>query len=309
MAKNKLIDKLIKASTTKRAATLNNSELLNKKSVIRTPVPALNVAYSGDVDGGLSSGFTMIAGPSKHFKSLLLLLSMKAYLDADPEAIAIFYDSEFGSSLKYFESVGINPADERVIHSPVTDVEELRHDIASTLKSIERGEKVFIAIDSIGNLASRKEVEDAEAGKNVADMTRAKQLKSLFRIITPHLTIKDIPLVAVNHTYKTLELYSKDVVGGGCVVSGTKIKMSDNTLKEIQDIKVGDEVITDDSTAQIVTHVWAPETLVEGNPQTYEVEFEDGYKVVCSEDHRFMLEDGSWKCVTELTNEDVLSVV
>jgi len=73
----------------------------------------------------------------------------------------------------------------------------------------------MIIIDSIGNLASKKEVEDAIEGKSVADMTRAKQLKSLFRMITPHLSLKDIPMVVINHTYKTMELYAKDVVGGG----------------------------------------------------------------------------------------------
>ena len=52
-------------------------------------------------------------------------------------------------------------------------------------------------------------------GKSVADMSRAKQLKSLFRIVTPHLNLKDIPLVCVNHTYKEIGLYPKDVVSGG----------------------------------------------------------------------------------------------
>ena len=74
---------------------------------------------------------------------------------------------------------------------------------------------VLIIIDSIGNLASKKEVEDALNEKSVADMSRAKQLKSLFRMITPHLTLKDIPLVAVNHTYKEIGMFPKDVVGGG----------------------------------------------------------------------------------------------
>jgi hypothetical protein len=73
----------------------------------------------------------------------------------------------------------------------------------------------MIVIDSIGNLASKKEVEDALDGKSVVDMTRAKGIKSLFRMVTPHLNLKDIPMVTINHTYKTLELYSKDVVGGG----------------------------------------------------------------------------------------------
>lgn len=82
-------------------------------------------------------------------------------------------------------------------------------------EGIKRGDNVIILVDSIGNLASKKEVEDAMEGKSVGDMSRAKQIKSLFRMVTPHLTMKNIPMVVVNHTYKTLELYSKDVVGGG----------------------------------------------------------------------------------------------
>jgi hypothetical protein len=83
------------------------------------------------------------------------------------------------------------------------------------INQIERGEHVIILVDSIGNLASKKEVEDAMDGKSVADMSRAKQMKSLFRMVTPHLTMKDIPLVVVNHTYKEIGLYPKDIVGGG----------------------------------------------------------------------------------------------
>jgi hypothetical protein len=85
----------------------------------------------------------------------------------------------------------------------------------SQINNIERGEHVIIIVDSIGNLASRKEVEDALDGKSVADMTRAKQLKSLFRMSTPHLTIKDIPMVVVNHTYKEIGMFPKDIVSGG----------------------------------------------------------------------------------------------
>jgi hypothetical protein len=91
----------------------------------------------------------------------------------------------------------------------------LKHDISVQIKNIERGDKAIIVIDSVGNLASLKEVTDAEDGKNSADMTRAKQLKSLFRIITPHLTLKDIPVIAISHTYQTLEMFSKSVVSGG----------------------------------------------------------------------------------------------
>ena len=83
------------------------------------------------------------------------------------------------------------------------------------LEEVQRGDRVFVFIDSIGNLASKKELDDALDGKSAADMTRAKSLKSLWRILTPMLTTKDIPCVAVNHTYETLEMFSRSVMGGG----------------------------------------------------------------------------------------------
>jgi RecA/RadA recombinase len=137
----------------------------------------------------------------------------KAYQDKYQDGVVLFYDSEFGTPQNYFTSFGIDM--ERVIHTPVTDVEQLKFDIMNQLSNIERGERVMIVIDSIGNLASKKEVEDALEQKSVGDMTRAKQIKSLFRMVTPHLTLKDIPMVVVNHTYKEIGLYPKDIVGGG----------------------------------------------------------------------------------------------
>ena len=58
-------------------------------------------------------------------------------------------------------------------------------------------------------------MEDALNEKSVADMSRAKALKGLFRMVTPYLTMKNIPMLAVNHTYKEIGLFPKDVVGGG----------------------------------------------------------------------------------------------
>jgi RecA/RadA recombinase len=83
------------------------------------------------------------------------------------------------------------------------------------LQNVNRGDHLIIIIDSIGNLASKKEVEDALDQKAVADMSRAKQIKSLFRMVTPHLTMKDIPMIVVNHTYKEIGMFPKDIIGGG----------------------------------------------------------------------------------------------
>ena len=125
----------------------------------------------------------------------------------------LFYDSEFGAPQGYFDSFGIDT--DRIVHTPITDIEQLKHDVMSQLNGIERGDHVIVVVDSVGNLASKKEVEDALDGKSVADMTRAKQMKSLFRMITPHLTIKDIPAIVVNHTYKEIGMFPKDIVSGG----------------------------------------------------------------------------------------------
>jgi hypothetical protein len=127
--------------------------------------------------------------------------------------------------------------------------------------------------------------------KSVADMTRAKALKGLFRMITPFLTLKDIPLLAVNHTYMEQTMFPKAVVSGGCVVKGTQIQTPDG-LKAIEDFNVGEKVITLDGEKE-VTHVWNPDTLEEGNPECYEIIFEDGHKVTCSDKHKFLI-DGEW---------------
>lgn len=208
-----ILDKLKKNSTIKDTDFLSSSKFFTKKDMVATSIPVINVALSGRLDGGLTPGLTMWAGPSKHFKTAFSLLMAKAYMDKYPDAALMFYDSEFGTPQSYFDSFGIDK--ERVVHTPITDVEQLKFDIMNQLKGIERGDHVIILIDSIGNLASKKEVEDALDQKSVGDMSRAKQIKSLFRMVTPHLTIKDIPMVVVNHTYMTMELYAKPVVGGG----------------------------------------------------------------------------------------------
>ena len=159
-----------------------------------------------------------------HHNTLYSLVCAKAYLDKYDDSVLLFYDSEMGASQAYFESLEIDP--QRVLHVPVTDVEQLKFDIMSQLEEIKRGDHVIIVVDSIGNLASKKEVEDALNEKSAADMTRAKQLKSLTRMVTPHLNLKNIPMIIINHIYMDMGLFPKAITGGG---SGL-IYASDNIL-------------------------------------------------------------------------------
>jgi RecA/RadA recombinase len=207
------MDKLKKNSKIKTTEVLSKSKFFTEKDMVPTNVPMVNVALSGSMDGGVTPGLTVLAGPSKHFKTSFALLMAGAYLREKKDAILLFYDSEFGSPQSYFEQFGIDTS--RVLHTPITNVEELKFDIIAQLEEIGREDNVIIVIDSIGNLASKKELEDAINEKSVADMSRAKALKGLFRMCTPYLAMKNIPMLAVNHTYKEIGLFPKDIVGGG----------------------------------------------------------------------------------------------
>jgi RecA/RadA recombinase len=233
-----ILDKIKKNSSIKESAILSKSKFFTNKDMIPTAIPIINVALSGKLDGGLTPGLTMWAGPSKHFKTAFSLLMAKSYLDKYKDAALLFYDSEFGTPQSYFDSFGIDT--ERVLHTPLTDIEQLKFDIMQQLTNLDRDDKLIIIIDSIGNLASKKEVDDALEGKSVADMSRAKQVKSLFRMVTPHLTMKDIPMIVVNHTYKEIGMFPKDIVGGG---TGSYYSADNIFILGRQQEKEGTEVV------------------------------------------------------------------
>jgi len=232
-----IMDKLKKNSKLDHTEILSESKFFTEKDMVATDVPMINVALSGKVDGGLSPGLTVLAGPSKHFKTSFALIMASAYLKAYPDAVMLFYDSEFGSPQSYFEQFDIDPS--RVLHTPITNVEELKFDLIGQLEGLTRGDKVCVVIDSVGNLASKKELDDAMNEKSVADMSRAKALKGLFRMCTPYLNMKNIPLIAVNHTYKEIGLFPKDIVSGG---TGIYYSADNIWILGRQQDKVGTEI-------------------------------------------------------------------
>lgn len=63
-----ILDKIKKNSTIKESDILSESKFFNKKDMVQTSIPIINVALSGELGGGLVPGLTMWAGPSKHFK-------------------------------------------------------------------------------------------------------------------------------------------------------------------------------------------------------------------------------------------------
>lgn len=213
-----LLDKMLKSGSKNGASVLSESLYFNNTEFTPTNLPILNIAFSGSLKGGLTSGLTILAGESKTFKSALALYCLKSYLDRYKDAIGVLYDSEFGITPDYIKSFGIDPS--RVIHIPVEHVEQLKFDIVKKLDAINRGERVFFLVDSIGQISSKKEVEDAIDEKSVADMTRAKSLRSLLRLVTIQLNTKNVPCIMINHVYQSIGgMYPSTVIPGGTAVT------------------------------------------------------------------------------------------
>lgn len=210
-----ILDKLRKNTTISESGILADSKLFNEIECVTTDIPMLNVALSGRLDGGLMSGITTIAGASKNFKTAFCLWMARSYAKKFDDAAILFYDNEFGSNEAYFKSFG--PDKNKVVHTPLYNLEQLKHDIIKQLCEIERGDHLCIIIDSLGMLASAKEIKTALEGESTADMTRAREIKSLFRMITPHARMKNIPIVIVGHVYdeQSGSRYKKQIVSGG----------------------------------------------------------------------------------------------
>lgn len=274
---SELLAKIKKTCTIKDSSVLSTSKYFNKKDMIQTQIPALNVALSGELDGGFAPGLTLWCGPSKHFKSMFSLIMAKAYLDKYPEAIMVFYDCEFGTPTAYFSSLNIDT--NRVLHVPVMNMEEFKFDVIKQLEGLDRGDRVIFIIDSLGNMSSKKEMEDAIDGKSVQDMSRAKQMKSIFRMITPYLNRLDIPMVAVNHIYM-------------CGTEEMEV-ISDNGAISLKNITPGMLVETTNG-LQPVTNVFKYE-----DAYVSDIEMEDGTILSFTQGHRFMV-NGEWVFVEDL---------
>lgn len=208
-----LLEKLKNTGAVK-SSTMAESSFFNSTEETVTEIPALNIALAGKLDGGLTPGVLMVSGFSKSFKTTISLYMVAAYMKKHKDAICIFYDTEYGATPDAWRNYGIDV--NRVLHIPILHIEQLKFDLVKKLEEIKMGDKVIVFIDSIGNCASKKELDDANDEKSVSDMSRAKSLKSFWRIITPQITGAQIPLIAINHVYNQIGAYvPTTVVGGG----------------------------------------------------------------------------------------------
>lgn len=194
----------MKVNKVEAAAILNESRLFETKDIIKMKCPALNVALNGELKGGMVPGILQIAAPSKSFKSKFALEIASEFMNKFPEGIVIFYDTEFGTPEAYFGDMD----QERIFHKPLVNIEEWKVDIMAVLRNSTEKDRLLIIVDSLGNMPSVKEIEDADKGSDTQDMTRAKQITAVFRMISPRINLNTVYMIVVNHVYESQEARS-----------------------------------------------------------------------------------------------------
>lgn len=179
----------------------------------------LNACVSGSLFGGWPNSRTCsIAGPSGTGKTYLILNSVKRAIDMGYNVV--FYDSEAAVDKDLMVKFGIDIG--KVNYQPINTVQEFRTSVTTITGKMQEAKlaggkvpKIMIILDSAGNLATQKEIDDAKSGSDKADMTRSKVLKSIFRIIMTPMADLKIPFLFTNHTYQTQDFISRQVAGGG----------------------------------------------------------------------------------------------
>ena len=213
-------------------------------SFIDTGSYIFNGLLSGSIYGGLPSNkITAIAGESATGKTFFVMGMVKSFLDANPEAGVLYFESESAITKQMVIDRGIDP--QRMVIIPVITVQEFRTQAIKILDSYlaknEADRKpIMLCLDSLGMLSTTKEVEDTSDGKETRDMTRAQVLKAAFRVLTLKLGRAKVPMVVTNHTYDSMGLFATKEMGGG---SGLKYAASSIVFLSKKKEKDGTEVV------------------------------------------------------------------
>ena len=219
------------------------------KETIETYIDTGSLIFNGLVSGSLSGGvssnrITAIAGETSTGKTYFALAVVKNFLDNNPDAYALYFDTESAINKELLESRGIDT--KRIAIVEVVTIEDFR---GKALKAIDMYLKTptedrkpcMFVLDSLGMLSTEKEIRDALDDKQVRDMTKSQLVKGAFRMLTLKLGQANVPLIVTNHTYDVIGAYvpTKEMGGG----SGLKYAASTIIYLSKSKEKDGKEVI------------------------------------------------------------------
>ena len=196
------------------------SDISDSQSFIDTGSLVFNGLISGSIFGGVCSNkITAIAGESSTGKTFFALAVAKNFLDNNPDAYVLYFDTESSITRALLESRNIDT--DRFVVINVVTIEEFRSKALKAvdiyLKTpIEDRKPCMFVLDSLGMLSTEKEITDVLNDKQVRDMTKSQLVKGAFRMLTLKLGQANIPLIVTNHTYDVIGSYvpTKEMGGG-----------------------------------------------------------------------------------------------
>ena len=221
------------------------SEIEESESYVDTGSYIFNSLVSGSVFGGVSSNkITAIAGESSTGKTFFSLAVVKNFLDSDPNAYCLYFDTEAAITKSLLESRGVDTS--RLVVVNVVTIEEFRGKALKAVdiylkKPVDERKPCMFVLDSLGMLSTEKEITDALNDKQVRDMTKSQLVKGAFRMLTLKLGQANIPMIVTNHTYDVIGAYvpTKEMGGG----SGLKYAASTIIYLSKKKEKDGTEIV------------------------------------------------------------------
>ena len=244
---NDFLKDIIKETGNEYASLVSDGvEAGDNDSFIDTGSYIFNALLSGSIYRGIQCDTTLcaLAGESATGKTYFLMGMVKNFLDANPDAGVVYFESESAITKQMVIDRGIDP--DRMVILPVTTVQEFRTQGLKVLdrymqQDVDVRRPMFMCLDSLGMLSTTKEVEDTSDGKETRDMTRAQVLKAAFRVLTLKLAKAKVPMVVTNHTYDVVgSMFPTKEMGGG---SGLKYAASSIVYLSKKKEKDGTEVI------------------------------------------------------------------
>lgn len=243
---NDILKGLLEASGNDLASIVQDGVVTGDfESYIDTGSYVLNALLSGSFFGGAAENkITAFAGEQATGKTFFVLGIVKAFLEANKNSGVVYFESESALTKDMIKNRGIDVS--RMIIVPVATVQEFRHQALKILdKYMETPEKdrpkLMLCLDSLGNLSTTKELEDATEGKETQDMTRARLVKGVFRVLTLKLAKAKVPMFITNHTYLQVgAMFPQQIMGGG---SGLQYAASTIIFLSKRKEKDGDEVV------------------------------------------------------------------
>jgi RecA/RadA recombinase len=180
----------------------------------------LNAVLSGSLYGGIPDNkITAFAGESATGKTFFVLGVVKSFLDRNPDAGVIYYDTEAAVTKEMMESRGIDT--KRIIIAEMDTIQKFRTHALRMIEAYDKQPKdkrppMMMVLDSLGLLSTTKEMEDTTEGKETRDMTKAQTIKATFRVLTLKLAKVNVPMLVTNHVYDLVGSYipMKEMGGG-----------------------------------------------------------------------------------------------